>query len=298
MNFELVLDLISKNVLLEEINSTRKRLTLESTSKRNSESTLEQKTIVKHTSKYPKKYFVILSALAVSSLLIFFQVGMTANSDHTPLQTQYLIQNLKGDTTETWVSWNLTPNKVLTFTILGESLASTEQINEIKDVILSEKSLQIDNSLLHKGIKGTYSTYYVGWKGAMDQVSKNPTKMVVPNKFEYVSPNNGVADITIKLVSQKNGDGYSGYTNSVVDNNQILKSTITIYDVKELSSSQITTILRHEFGHALGLAHSTAPEELMSATITTDYPFISPCTIDAVEKLYDGNQKSEIVCEI
>jgi predicted Zn-dependent protease len=132
----------------------------------------------------------------------------------------------------------------------------------------------------------------------MDQVSKNPTKMVVPNKFEYVSSDNGVADITIKLVSQKNGDGNSGYTNSVVDNNQILKSTITIYNVKELSSSQITTILRHEFGHAMGLAHSTAPEELMSSTITTDYPYISPCTLDAVEKLYDGNQKSEVVCDI
>jgi hypothetical protein len=223
---------------------------------------------------------------------------MTANSDHTPLQTQYLIQNLKGDTTETWVSWNITPNKVLTFTIIGKSLVSNEQINKIKDVILSEKSLQIDNSLLHKGLKGTTSTYYIGWQGAMNQVSHNPTKMVVPNKFEYVYSNNGIADITIKLVSQKNSDGYSGYTNSVVDSNQILKSTITIYDVQELSSSQITTILRHEFGHALGLAHSTAPEELMAPTITTDYPYISPCTVKAIEKLYDGNQKSEVVCDI
>ncbi|MBS3923569.1 MAG: matrixin family metalloprotease [Nitrosarchaeum sp.] len=295
MNFELVSDLISKNVLLEEINSARKRQVLEST-KRNSEST-EQKTIAKHATKYPIKYFAILAALAVSFLL-FSQVGMIANSDHAPLSTQYLIQNLKGDTTETWVSWNLTPNKSLTFTIIGESLVTPEQIIEIKDVILSEKSLQIDNSLLHKGLKGTSSTYYIGWKGAMDQVSKNPTKMVVPNKFEYVSSDNGVADITIKLVTQRNGDGYSGYTNSVVDNNQILKSTITIYNITELSSSQITTILRHEFGHALGLAHSTAPEELMSPTITTDYPYISPCTVNAIEKLYDGNQKSEVVCDI
>lgn len=299
MNSELILDLISKNVLLEEINS-RKKQTLESASKRNSESdSLEQKTIAKHTPKYPKKYFVILSALAVLPLSVFSHVGdLTANSDQsTPLQTQYLIQNLQGDTTETWVSWNLTPNKVLTFTIIGESLVSDEQINAIKDVILSEKSLQIDNSLLHKGIKGT-STYYTGWKGAMDQVSKNPTKMIVPNKFEYVSSDNGIADITIRLVSQRNGDGYSGYTNSVVDNNQILKSTITVHDIEKLSTGQITTIIRHEFGHAIGLAHTTATEELMAPTITTDYPYISPCTIDAIEKLYNGNQKSEVVCEI
>ena len=79
---------------------------------------------------------------------------------------------------------------------------------------------------------------------------------------------------------------------------QSVKSTITIYNVEELSTSQITTIIRHEFGHAIGLAHTTATEELMAPTITTDYPYISPCTIHAIEKLYDGNQKSEVVCEI
>jgi predicted Zn-dependent protease len=219
-------------------------------------------------------------------------------SDNDAMKSVYLIQNLRGDTTETWVSWNLTPNKSLTFTILGESLVSPEKINEIKDVILSEKSLQIDNSLLHKGLKGTSSTYYVGWAGAMKQASQNPTKMVVPQNFEYVSSEKGAADITIKLVSQRSGDGYSGYTQSTVDKNQILKSTISIYNVEELSTSQITTIVRHEFGHAIGLAHTTATEELMAPTITTDYPYISPCTVHAIEKLYDGNQKSEVVCEI
>jgi predicted Zn-dependent protease len=127
----------------------------------------------------------------------------------------------------------------------------------------------------------------------MEQASQNPTKMVVPQKFEYVSPNNGIADVTIKLVSQRDGDGYSGYTQSVVDQNQILKSTITIYDIENLSTNQITTIVRHEFGHAMGLAHTTAIEELMAPTITTNYPYISPCTVDALVKLYDGNQKSE-----
>ncbi|PIN84158.1 MAG: peptidase M10A and M12B matrixin and adamalysin, partial [Nitrosopumilales archaeon CG11_big_fil_rev_8_21_14_0_20_33_24] len=41
---------------------------------------------------------------------------------------------------------------------------------------------------------------------------------------------------------------------------QSVKSTITIYNVEELSTSQITTIVRHEFGHAIGLAHTTATE--------------------------------------
>ena len=308
MKCELISDLISQNILLAEINTVRKKQTLES--KKSECDAAAQKTIteisedkkaqlVKKQTKH-SKYFVILSALAVSSLIVLsLASNLFANSSsNTPLQTQYVIQNLRGDTTETWVSWNLTPNKSLTFTILGESLVSPEKINEIKDVILSEKSLQIDNSLLHKGRKGTSSTYYVGWTGAMKQASQNPTKMVVPQKFEYVSPDKGVADITIKLVSQRDGNGNSGYTQSTVDKNQILKSTITIYNVEELSTSQITTIIRHEFGHAIGLAHTTATEELMAPTITTDYPYISPCTIHAIEKLYDGNQKSEVVCEI
>ena len=309
MKCELISDLISQNILLAEINTVRKKQTLESKKKSECDA-MEQKTITDpHENKKAQlivkqtkhsKYFVILSALAVSSLLVLSLTGnLFANSSlNTPLQTQYVIQNLRGDTAETWVSWNLTPNKSLTFTILGQSLVSPEKISEIKDVVLSEKSLQIDNSFLHKGLKGTSSTYYVGWAGAMKQASQNPTKMVVPQNFEYVSSERGVADITIKLVSQRSGDGYSGYTQSTVDKNQILKSTISIYNAEELSTSQITTIVRHEFGHAIGLAHTTATEELMAPTITTDYPYISPCTIHAIEKLYDGNQKSEVVCEI
>ena len=312
MKCELISDLISQNILLAEINTVRKKQTLESKKKSECDAMEQNKTIAeihedkkaqlvaKKQTKHSKKYFVILSALAVSSLIILsLASNLFANSSsNTPLQTQYLIQNLRGDTAETWVSWNLTPNKSLTFTILGESLVSPEKISEIKDVVLSEKSLQIDNSLLHKGLKGTSSTYYVGWAGAMKQASQNPTKMVVPQNFEYVSSEKGAADITINLVSQRSGDGYSGYTQSTVDKNQILKSTISIYNAEELSTSQITTIVRHEFGHAIGLAHTTATEELMAPTITTDYPYISPCTVHAIEKLYDGNQKSEVVCEI
>lgn len=299
MNSESIPDLISQNVLLEEINNARKR---------NSNDDLKKNAISKSchkrkiTSKHNAKYFVFLSALLVSGLLVFFITSdsfVSLNSNHdSSLHSRYLIQNLRGDATETWVSWNLTPNRVLTFTILGTSIVSDEQISKIKDVVLSEETLEIDNSLLHKGLEGTSSTYYLGWQGATQQVAKNPTKLVVPQKFEYVSPDDGVADITIMLTSKKSGDGYAGYTNSIVDDDQILKSTIVIYNVNELSTNHLTTIVRHEFGHALGLAHSTANEDLMYETISTAYPFISPCVLDAVEKLYDGNQKSEITCEI
>jgi predicted Zn-dependent protease len=297
MNSELIPDLVSQNVLLEEINNTRKRNSNDGLKKNAISKSFDGKKI---PSRYNKKYFVLLSIIVFSALLIFF-TGDFVSSDSNPnfpLRTQYLIQNLRGDTTDTWVSWNLTPNRVLTFTILGASIVSDEQISKIKDVVLSEETLEIDNSLLHKGLEGTSSMYYLGWQGATQQVAKNPTKLVVPQRFEYVSPSNGVADVTIMLTTTTSGDGYAGYTNSVVDDAQILKSTITIYAANKLSTNQLTTIIRHEFGHAIGLAHSTANEDLMHETIFTAYPFISPCVLDAVEKLYDGNQKSKITCEI
>ena len=309
MKSEQVFDLESQRVLLQDMNIRLKQsfqierqtlLKLEQTSSYKSKTnSTYQNTLM--SGKHRRLTFLGILITIPILLVSVFSSDLNSSfvaSDNDAMKSVYLIQNLRGDTTETWVSWNLTPNKSLTFTILGESLVSPEKINEIKDVILSEKSLQIDNSLLHKGLKGTSSTYYVGWAGAMKQASQNPTKMVVPQNFEYVSSEKGAADITIKLVSQRSGDGYSGYTQSTVDKNQILKSTISIYNAEELSTSQITTIVRHEFGHAIGLAHTTATEELMAPTITTDYPYISPCTVHAIEKLYDGNQKSEVVCEI
>lgn len=305
MKSEFIVDIISQKILLDDINAIRKKQLSELIAIKNID-VLEQSTepgksklVTKQISRSSKKHIIILSMIASLSLVIIFMMDNSANFDpDMSLQSKYLIQNLRGDTTDTWVSWNIIPNRALTFTILEESNISEEKINAIKNAILSEKSLQIDNSILHEGSKGTFSTYYVGWQGAMQQASKSQTKMIIPQKFEYVESNNGVADITIKLDTQRNGDGYSGYTKSVVDENQILKSIITIYDVEKLSTEKIATITRHEFGHALGLAHSTAPESLMFPTITTDYPFISPCMLDAIKELYDGNQKSEVVCKI
>lgn len=243
---------------------------------------------------------VILSAIVGAySLYVVQLVGQqyrVANLGN--LQSNYVIQNLKGDTIDTWLSWRLVSGSVIHVGIINGD-QYPEKIPIIEKVVLSQESLEIDDSLLHKGPKGSTSTYYIGWAGALKEASKDPTQLYVPSILEITHSQNGAGEITITLTDLKSADGYSGYTKSIVDEskNQILKSEITIYDAKKLSNTQFEAILRHELGHAFGLAHSTAPEDLMHPVISTEYPYVSECDIDAITSLYNGGKKSEVTCE-
>ena len=253
-----------------------------------------------------KKYIMTIAGAAITiaiittgySLLVVELVGQQYQMTNLgEIKSNYVVQNLKGDTIDTWLSWRLVDGSILNVNVIdGEKYPDKGEI--VKTVILSDESIDIDDSLLHKGPKGTTSTYYIGWAGALAS-TKTSSEFYIPQKYNLIESPKGEGDITIKLTSQSSGDGYSGYTKSIADDaqNQILKSEITIYEVDKLSKAQFETILRHEFGHALGLAHSTATEDLMYPTITTNYPYISECDVDAIVLLYDGGESSKVICE-
>jgi hypothetical protein len=248
-----------------------------------------------------RTHLILISIAFISIAFISIASGYylsTLNEVEDPLmKSRYLIENLKGDTIDTWKFWKINHGSKFYVNLVNSDFLTEEQMVVVKDVIHSDESLEIDNSISHKGPKGISSTFYLGWGGALRSISE-PTKYPIPVDFEINESTIEAGNVNIVFSNSRDTDGYSGFTKSVVDGDNILKSTITIYDTKNLSKNQLATILRHEFGHAIGLAHSTAPEDLMSPLITTPTPYISECDLDAVRALYDGNFEDKVVCKI
>ena len=317
MKQELFEDLISQKVLLREINSI---LTKQLNSMKTGQSHLEQNIYEKNriinelredkkilsellkNEPYKNKTLRNIAILVVLGVSFFVSISYFQNdlfyhdSNFTPLKTKYLIQNLQGDSIDEWKPWFLVNDQVLNVNIINTDHVSQDKISAIKDAILSEETVRIDNSLPGKGQAGTVSTYYKGWEGALKSITSK-TKFYIPTKFNVIESPNGEGDITINLSNLKNADGYSGYTASITGDNEILKSSITIYNADNLTPEGLGAITRHEFGHALGLGHSTDQEDLMHYVIETDYPFISGCDTDTLKNLYDGKKLTDIQCK-
>ena len=247
--------------------------------------------------KTEQRILLLMLMIPLVSSTVFFVQQNLANAQYAPMKSGFVIQNLRGDITNTWLAWDLVEGRPLQIQIQNDVNISTEKIDAIKEAIISTKTVEINDLVMHKGTKESSSIYYIGWKGATEKASQAETKYYIPTEFQIVESKKGQADIVIELTSLSSGDGYTGYTKAIADENHILKSHITIYKADTLSAEQLETITRHEFGHALGLAHSTAPEDLMAPVIQTDYPYVSDCDIDTITTLYDGGKKSQVMCE-
>lgn len=252
-----------------------------------------------------KKYIGIAIAAVIVAIFFgassFFTVNLIGEeykiTPDTSLRSQFLIQNLKGDTIDTWISWKFSEGDLFHIHVVDSPYATEERLDAIIDVVMSSVPIEIDDSLLYKRPSGDSSTYYYGWMGALNSIGD--TTFPVPKKLHFHVADKGEGDILIKLTNLSSAEGYSGMTLAVVDYlaHQILKSTITIYDIESQSTESLKTIVRHELGHGFGLVHSTATEDLMAPVITTNYPYISECDLDAITFLYNDGKSSQVTCE-
>lgn len=230
--------------------------------------------------------------------VFYFTTTVDFSQSEDTLLTKYIVQNLRGDTVDTWHAWKKADGVPLTIHLMNSKHVTDERVGIIQNVIMSEEKIVIDGSILHNGPEGTTSIYYAGWTGALNSMG-NDTRFNIPKDLRFQIDDDPTGDIVIRLTDTSNPERYSGFTRSIIDevNHQVLKSEITIYNIDKISSDHLEILVRHELGHALGLAHSTDPADLMAPIITTGYPYISECVVDAIKFLYDGGKSSQVVCE-
>lgn len=240
-----------------------------------------------------KAEIIVLPAIVILLAYMTLSYQVHASDQLSPIKSRYLIENLRGSNDDNYKYWNIIQNRPLTVNIINGDKISKDKLDAIKQAILSTDVVKISNTSHDNTDSGT-SAYYRGWEGAV--TSLDNTKYYVPHQFNIIESASGEGDIIVMLSQSEDTDGYSGYTRTVADDKQILKSFITIYNVDQLSANQVSTILRHEFGHALGLPHSNDPNDLMHATIQTDHPYVSYCDIHALQTLYEGHPTPSNFC--
>lgn len=253
-----------------------------------------RKQIQKLSAKTILKIEIIILPIIVVLLAYYLSTSQLPIDAPSQIKTRYLVEDLRGESIDTWKHWNLSNGQSLAVNIINADEVTPDKITTIKEAILSTESIQMTSPLFKNESPDGILTYYKGWKGALEQISTS--KYNVPKDFTVIESERGDGNIIITLSKLKDEDGYSGYTKTITDSPQLLKAFITIYEADKLSSSQLSAVVRHEFGHALGLKHSTDPNDLMHATIETDQPYISPCDIDGIQSLYDGKITSNVSC--
>lgn len=193
---------------------------------------------------------------------------------------------LRNDTIETEWFWDQDTIDV----VLQSGPDTTEKrINEVTRAVTSQEFYNIEDNLMHKDRPGVFSPYYLGWQGALD----NSNATLKNLNFEVSA---GTGDVVILLSKHSSPYGYAGEANPLFHNGKIVKVYITIYNVDEMSRSQLYSIVMHEMGHAIGIGHTSATEDVMNdKRANVPYPYVSPCIMQALDVIDQG--KTELRCE-
>lgn len=172
--------------------------------------------------------------------------------------------------------WDLKSQKTLYVLINSESEISESKKAIINDVIMSEKSVMLDNQ-----------NNFKGWQGALNQIHYSDN---TPIKLIFTDNEKPTNMIIINLEDEPtefdDSSEFDGFTKFDLYENKIVKSHIVIYNTKNLNDVEFETLLRHEFGHSLGLAHSENINNVMFPLLDQSNPYITNDNISALSLLY------------
>ncbi len=239
-------------------------------------------------------YAVLLVSFVVAGILSFYMYEELFQPSSALTPGRFIIENLKGQPINTWAAWYVPKESALHVSIVNSNLLPKEKINVIKNAILSEETVETSKSApAGTSIK---HVYYAGWKGALKKTNEKETSWYIPKDFEIEESDKPVGKILIILSKSSQESGAFAITRSIADenNHQILKSFVTIYDVENLNDKELSSIVRHEFGHALGLPESAKEDSYHKIEQATSY--ISECEMEGISSLYD-EQNPVSVCE-
>ncbi|MBI5145854.1 MAG: hypothetical protein HZA84_01385 [Thaumarchaeota archaeon] len=241
-------------------------------------------------------YAILVTSLVVVIILSFHIYEHFYEPNLVLTSGKYIIEDMNGQQINTQVAWYTTKEEPFHVHIINSNLLTPEKIEALKNPILSEETIEIPNDVLEKNLPGK-TIYYKGWKGALMKANEKNASLRIPVDFKIEKSDEQLGEITI-ILSKDHPDNIHSNTKSIVDanNHQILKSVITIYGVEDLHEIELTALVRHEFGHALGLYPYGTKDSLTYHVYEPPYAYVSECNIADVISLY-GGQPSQTTCD-
>lgn len=176
-------------------------------------------------------------------------------------------------------SWEDDQNEIKV-AIVNRAGLDDDKITTIKKIILSEEYYAKNGKM-----------YFEGWSGALqtlDGVNTKAFKIVVSEKSIE-------GDIIIELLKEKNPK-YNGFTTPTYDSNHMTSAQIQIFDAPNIPPMSFENIIRHEFGHALGLGHTNDHNSIMYETIGTEQKFITLVDMCGLRAVDEGITFKSVPC--
>jgi hypothetical protein len=132
---------------------------------------------------------IIIIMLIITNNIPTHTDNITESEFQATLSSGYVIENLKGEKINTFVSWKIEPEDSFHIHVIYSPEVTDKRLDMINDVIYSTEEINLDGE-----------KYYKGWFGALQEVSYK-TKFSIPIHYHSIITDVGTGHITIRLTT-------------------------------------------------------------------------------------------------